>query len=600
MNTLPQRKLVNSSTSLLGRLNCGTTLEKYLVSERKEDIEDSSFPTSTNLCLHRTLINRKSVIVESPRPHKKKIWLDRLPSSEIDTLITQSSKILDQALTLKEKVLTPFWTVQSKGISRKLWLPTETDCVDSVLSSWNESFKPVMGRSWFSIKKRRPQKKSSLTTSFRSSQFSLPDCMDSEAINSKDKSGKPLKTLKIRLFPTKEQKQLMNETMNQYRWYYNACLTILYLEFLRREKRLDNEFKLSEITVRDEIIGKYRYTEEMKGRFLIQDYVYDENNSVRLGPDWIPKKGTTRTQRGAIEKLVSNVNSALSNKRNGNISKFQLKHMSKKFPTEYVHYEDKGFPALFRNIKSSYWYTDKNRKRTTLSFQQIFNNTKKKGIEVIHEKETDKYFLHYPVEVNWFPQGDRRSDNQASYLSDEENRVISLDPGVRKFMVGYDPKGGIIFFGDGASKDLTSLLLLIDQTADEKKTKFVLWKKVKDMVNELHWKTINFLIKNYDTILLPDFRISQMVRKKNISRLTKRLLYMFSFFSFKLKLKYKCDTYGKKLIIVDESYTSKTCGKCGRLNNVQGSEVYVCSCGLNIDRDVNGSRNILIKNITLR
>jgi transposase len=87
---------------------------------------------------------------------------------------------------------------------------------------------------------------------------------------------------------------------------------------------------------------------------------------------------------------------------------------------------------------------------------------------------------------------------------------------------------------------------------------------------------------------------------KKMSKMTKRLLYMFSFFSFKLKLKYKCETYNKKLVIVDESFTSKTCGNCGCLNDVGGSEWYTCDkgCRMEIDRDVNGARNILLKNIT--
>jgi len=55
------------------------------------------------------------------------------------------------------------------------------------------------------------------------------------------------------------------------------------------------------------------------------------------------------------------------------------------------------------------------------------------------------------------------------------------------------------------------------------------------------------------------------------------------------------------LCIVNESYTSKTCTECGELNDVQGSEEYHCNvCGLDVDRDVNGSRNILIKNLRLK
>ena len=58
--------------------------------------------------------------------------------------------------------------------------------------------------------------------------------------------------------------------------------------------------------------------------------------------------------------------------------------------------------------------------------------------------------------------------------------------------------------------------------------------------------------------------------------------------------------YNKKLIIVDESYTSCTSGKCGNIKRTN-LEVYSCDdCGLVIDRDATGSRNIFIKNSRLR
>jgi predicted site-specific integrase-resolvase len=57
-----------------------------------------------------------SVIAESQLPLKKKIWKDKLSILDVNILTTKSLKILDQALTLKEKVLTPFWTSHSKEI----------------------------------------------------------------------------------------------------------------------------------------------------------------------------------------------------------------------------------------------------------------------------------------------------------------------------------------------------------------------------------------------------------------------------------------------------------------------------------------------------
>lgn len=58
---------------------------------------------------------------------------------------------------------------------------------------------------------------------------------------------------------------------------------------------------------------------------------------------------------------------------------------------------------------------------------------------------------------------------------------------------------------------------------------------------------------------------------------------------------------GNILYIVDESYTSKTCGRCGNLNNkLGGNKIYKCTnCNLVIDRDINGARNILLKHTVL-
>jgi len=47
--------------------------------------------------------------------------------------------------------------------------------------------------------------------------------------------------------------------------------------------------------------------------------------------------------------------------------------------------------------------------------------------------------------------------------------------------------------------------------------------------------------------------------------------------------------------------TSLPCGKCGKLNDVGGREIYICKfCNYKIDRDILGSRNILLKNLTQR
>jgi len=238
-NILDQKKSQKYSKLLLDHSKIGIIKESLNALEQKETTVDISCQMSL-LCQLKKDKNNKttneiSVIAESQLPHKKKIWKDKLSILDVNILTTKSLKILDQVLTLKEKVLTPFWTPHSKEISEKLWLPTKIDCVDSVLNLSSESLKAPMGKSWFSIKKKHPQKKNSLMTSFQSSQFSLPDSMDSEVTQLKTKYGKPppvaLKTLKIRLFPNQEETKKLEMMFEQYRWYYNATVAIVYQHY---------------------------------------------------------------------------------------------------------------------------------------------------------------------------------------------------------------------------------------------------------------------------------------------------------------------------------------------------------------------------------
>ena len=600
-NTLDLKKSLKYSKLPQEHSKIGVIKESSTALEQKEIIADISCQMLSPSHIQKNKqIKEIFVIVESQAPLKKKIWKDKLSFSDVNILTTKSLKILDQVLTSKEKVLTPFWTSQSKEISEKLWLPTKIDCVDSVLNLSSESLKAPMGKSWFSIKKKHPQKKNSLMTSFQSSQFSLPDSMDSEVIQSKTRYGKPappsVKTLKIRLFPNMEEKKKINLMFEQYRWYYNATLSVVYQHY--GFDKIAEPLKYSNISIR-QLMRKYNYTEENFENLVFQSFDYDESrNEVPVPPWWDKKEVHSRLPRGASDKFTSSINSAISNFKNGNINKFDMRFMSRKKSTEYFSFEDKEFPSFIRKINSNYWFTNNNGRRDKISFSDIIESTTEKGLEIIYEKDTGRYFLHYPVDRNWFPEEDRRNESQVKFIS-KGDRVISLDPGVRKFLVGYDPKGESIFIGEDAHIELTKLLVEIDKT-EIYKDKSILWRKVKNLVCELHWKTISFLIENYDIILLPDFRVSQMVKGKKLARITKRLLMMFSFHSFKEKLKYKCSMYNKKLIIVDESYTSCTCGRCGNIKRTK-LEVYSCDeCGLVIDRDATGSRNIFIKNSRLR
>lgn len=597
MNILNQVKSVDSFTSQREHFFNEHIKVKSTLSKPKADIID----TQKRILLppRKKPIKPTSVIVEYPQEDNLMISNDRLTSSEIDSLTTSLSRTLDQVLTSKEKDFRPFWTLQSKEISEKLWLPTKIDYVDSVLNcSKQSSLNAPMGQSWFSIKEKLLLKKNSLMTSFQSSQCSLQGCTDSEVIPLKSKSkiqskkNVSLKTLKGRFLPTKEQKEQLQLMMEQSRWYYNFLVS----SFQSKMRTKDNIKALKSVSfysIRD-LLTEYDYVEESDETRYFK--CRETDDTTQLCPPWWTQP-YSRLPRGVAKKFSQNINSILSNYHNKNIDDFEIHFRSKKNSnTEFILFEDKNFPVFIRDMKSQYWYTDTNGRKQRSSFKDLFHQTDPRGLEIIYDKIKDHYYFCYPVDYNFYPEKDRRNESQVHYRSySKDERVISLDPGIRKFMVGYDPNKCMVYIGEGANKELIEMLYRVDKTRDP-----LLWRRIKNRVNELHWKTISYLLKNYDKIIIPDFRISGMVKQKKLTRMTKRLLYMYSFHSFMLKLKFKCKNTNTKLYIVGEEYTSKTCTQCGKINNVGSSERYKCeNCNLVIDRDVNGSRNIMIKNIKL-
>ena len=87
--------------------------------------------------------------------------------------------------------------------------------------------------------------------------------------------------------------------------------------------------------------------------------------------------------------------------------------------------------------------------------------------------------------------------------------------------------------------------------------------------------------------------------KNGISKMTKRVNSKFRFYVFHERLKFKCGIRKVNYKLVNESYTSQTCGSCGSIKkNLGSNKKFDCSnCGLSICRDINGSRNIYLKGI---
>lgn len=131
------------------------------------------------------------------------------------------------------------------------------------------------------------------------------------------------------------------------------------------------------------------------------------------------------------------------------------------------------------------------------------------------------------------------------------------------------------------------------------------YENVRNSINDVHKNFANFLCQNYKVVLVPTYETSNMVDNTNANRKLHskvvRRMMVWSHYRFKQHLLQRARVTGTLIVEVEEYYTSQTCGMCGTLNKKEMEErTFECEhCGLKLDRDMNGSRNILLRYLTI-
>lgn len=107
------------------------------------------------------------------------------------------------------------------------------------------------------------------------------------------------------------------------------------------------------------------------------------------------------------------------------------------------------------------------------------------------------------------------------------------------------------------------------------------------------------LVKKFDLIVMEDLKTKNLMKNKRLSR----SIADSSWAKIKTMLQYKCDWYGKELILVAPQYTSQNCSSCGKNTGKKPLHIreFTCPhCGVHHDRDINAGINILNKALAQR
>lgn len=128
-----------------------------------------------------------------------------------------------------------------------------------------------------------------------------------------------------------------------------------------------------------------------------------------------------------------------------------------------------------------------------------------------------------------------------------------------------------------------------------------LQKHISDQRNDFLQKLTTEIVKKYDVICIEDLKVSAM--KETDSSTRNKRVSDVSWYNFRRQLEYKCQWYGKKLIVIDQYYpSSQICHVCGNRDSKKSEDIreWICpNCGTELDRDINASINILNEGLRL-
>lgn len=350
------------------------------------------------------------------------------------------------------------------------------------------------------------------------------------------------------------------------------------LKELEKNKTIYNIFKLS-------IIRKKLNNTLIQYKILSKLIEPEINNNLKSFELNVHKDVRFIAVKEAYTRWKTNIDLVLSKKRKF----FKMDYKTKKKLKNNYNFgisqamfkiKDNNIILTNRNFKNE----DKIIKLKKKSKKSLYKIKSIKDAKITHIK--GKFYIYLCVDLK-----------ETNISSKPINNVVGLDPGINTFLNAY---GTTEFTKFQQSNLLDKLNAKIDLLKSNHKRKNAITKietKKKNLVNELHWKTINYLCKQNDIICIEHFTPSKVGESKNISKKSKRRMFDLRHFEFRQRLIYKAENQGIEVIVTPAKYTSKYCSSCGNIkhNLKLCDRIYNCdNCNLSMCRDLNASKNILM------
>ena len=157
---------------------------------------------------------------------KKTTLNDKLTSCEASTRMPKSSVTLAVDLTVSEKDCVPYWNGLSKVINSKLWLPIGIVSPASATTLLPTFSNKTVANSWFSTIQLSIRHCRAFAPKKRSGRIFSRSCMSSVADYTAS-ANTVIKSKKIRIYPTAEQRKTLRQWIGTARFVYNRTIAHL-------------------------------------------------------------------------------------------------------------------------------------------------------------------------------------------------------------------------------------------------------------------------------------------------------------------------------------------------------------------------------------
>ena len=364
-----------------------------------------------------------------------------------------------------------------------------------------------------------------------------------------------MRNYKFRLYPNKVVETELNRQLDLCRWTYNRLLEELNKarEEGRKLKRYDTQKLLVKLKEEDK--------PELKN-------VY------------------SKTLQMVNQQLWNNIHTLAGRKKKGyKIGKLRFKGYDL---FKSIFYSQSGFIIGNKKIILS-----KVGKIKAEFHREIKGNIK----GIIISKRADKWYACIQIE------NPKQEKKQIKLKPNTSQKAVGIDMGIKHFLADSNSK--VVENPRFLQKTADKIAMLQRQLAKKKKgsnrrnkVKLRLSKSYEHLQNQrkdFAHKLSTEYVKNYGIIAVENLNIQGMVRNNRLSK----SIYDAAWNLFISYLSYKAESAGRILVKVDPKDTTQTCSVCGRKNteHLQLSQrTFKCSyCKIELDRDINAARNILIK-----